>query len=123
MVLNQLSINAGYTYEEYNVSTDKTSTIGLNSLLMGGIGYTASQKFSALLLLKKGLALILVVVLGLIGWIRYKIKSLNGEEEKLSPSESMYLQEADEQQYADQNELSYYRQSGHHYSADKTEKL
>lgn len=52
-VLNQLSINAGYTYEEYNASTDKTSTIGLNSLLMGGIGYTASQKFSALLLLKK----------------------------------------------------------------------
>lgn len=90
---------------------------------MGGIGYTASQKFSALLLLKKGWALILVVVLGLIGWIRYKIKSSNGEEEKLSPSESMYLQEADEQQYADQNELSYYRQSGHHYSADKTEKL
>lgn len=67
--------------------------------------------------------MILVVVLGLIGWIRYKIKSLNGEEEQLSPSESMYLQEADEQQYADQNELSYYRQSGHPSDVDKPEKL
>ncbi|WFR64690.1 DUF2167 domain-containing protein [Paenibacillus amylolyticus] len=83
-VLKQLSINAGYTYEEYNASTDKTSTVGLNSLLLGGIGFTASQKFSMLLLLKKGWALILLVVLGLIGWIRYKIKSSNGEEETLS---------------------------------------
>ncbi|NMI04960.1 DUF2167 domain-containing protein [Paenibacillus sp. SZ31] len=121
-VLKQLSINAGYTYEEYNASTDKTSTIGLNSLLMGGIGYTASQKFSALLLLKKGWALILVVVLGLIGWIRYKIKSSHGEEETFSPSERTYLQEADEQQYADQNELSYYRQSGHPSNANKQDK-
>ncbi len=121
-VLNQLSINTGYTYEEYNASTDKTSTIGLNSLLMGGIGYTASQKFSALLLLQKGWALILVVVLGLIGWIRYKIKSSNGDEEKLSPTERTYLQEADEQQYADQNELSYYRQSTHPSNVDKSDK-
>lgn len=67
--------------------------------------------------------MILVVVLGLIGWIRYRIKSSHGEEETLSPSERTYLQEADEQQYADQNELSYYRQSGHPSDVDKPEKL
>ncbi|WP_440112478.1 DUF2167 domain-containing protein [Paenibacillus sp. QZ-Y1] len=110
-VLNNLSINTGYTYEEYNASTDKTSTVGLKSLLLGGIGYTAGLKFSLLLLLKKGWAIILVVVPGLLGWIRYQMKTSNTDDEKLSPTEKAYLQDADEQQYAEQNELSYYRKS------------
>ncbi|WP_338540588.1 DUF2167 domain-containing protein [Paenibacillus tundrae] len=108
-VLNQLSINAGYTYEEYDASTDKTSTIGLKSLIWGGIGYTGSPTNNLLLFLKKGWPVILFVVVGLIVWIRFKRSK--GDEEKLSPSERMILQEADEQQHADQNELSHYRQS------------
>lgn len=109
-VLNQLSISAGYTYEEYDASTDKTSTIGLKSLIWGGIGYTGSPTNNLLLFLKKSWFIILIVVVGLIAWIRFKRSK--GDEEKLSPAERMVLQEADEQQNADQNELSYYRQPG-----------
>ncbi|WP_145408708.1 DUF2167 domain-containing protein [Paenibacillus xylanexedens] len=108
-VLNQLSISAGYTYEEYDASTDKTSTIGLKSLIWGGIGYTGSPTNNLLLFLKKSWFIILIVVVGLIAWIRFKRSK--GDEEQLSPTERMVLQEADEQQNADQNELSYYRQS------------
>ncbi|WP_164848783.1 DUF2167 domain-containing protein [Paenibacillus sp. DCT19] len=109
-VLNQLSISAGYTYEEYDASTDKTSTIGLKSLIWGGIGYTGSPTNNLLLFLKKSWFIILIVVVGLIAWIRFKRSK--GDEEQLSPTERMVLQEADEQQNADQNELSYYRNSG-----------
>ncbi|MCM3175913.1 DUF2167 domain-containing protein [Paenibacillus sp. MER 99-2] len=109
-VLNQLSICAGYTYEEYDASTDKTSTIGLKSLIWGGIGYTGSPTNNLLLFLKKSWFIILIVVVGLIAWIRFKRSK--GDEEQLSPTERMVLQEADEQQNADQNELSYYRHSG-----------
>lgn len=109
-VLNQLSISAGYTYEEYDASTDKTSTIGLKSLIWGGIGYTGSPTNNLMLFLKKSWFIILFVVVGLIAWIRFKRSK--GDEEKLSPAERLVLQEADEQQNADQNELSYYRQPG-----------
>ncbi|MFC9711924.1 DUF2167 domain-containing protein [Paenibacillus sp. NPDC056933] len=120
MVLNRLSINTGYTYEDYDASTDKTSTVGLKSLLVGGIGYTAGQKFSILILLKKGWPFIVIVLLALLGWNKYKMKTSKKDEAMLSPTEKAYLQDADEQQYAEQNELSFYRKSGQQSETKRT---
>lgn len=120
IVLNRLSINTGYNYEDYDASTDKTSTVGLKSILLGGIGYTGGQKFSILILLKKGWPYIVVLVLCLLAWNRYKIKTSKKNEAILSPTEKAYLQDADEQQYAEQNELSYYRNSGQQSETKKT---
>ncbi|MGF9700072.1 DUF2167 domain-containing protein [Paenibacillus sp. MABNR03] len=110
-VLNQLNVNAGHTYEDYDASTDKTSTVGLKSILVGGIGYTAGQKFSILLLFKKGWYVIVPLLVGIFLWLKYRRKKSGLEDDMLSPNEKAFLQEADEQQYADQNELSYYRKS------------
>ncbi|WP_337034498.1 DUF2167 domain-containing protein [Paenibacillus illinoisensis] len=114
VVLNQLSVNPGNTYEDYDESTDKTSTVGLKSILVGGIGYTAGQKFSILLLFKKGWYVILPILIILFCWLKFRRRKQGTDDDTLSPNERAYLQEADEQQYADQNELSYYNRKSVH---------
>ncbi|WP_336783050.1 DUF2167 domain-containing protein [Paenibacillus illinoisensis] len=118
VVLNQLSVNPGNTYEDYDESTDKTSTVGLKSILVGGIGYTAGQKFSILLLFKKGWYVILPIVVILFCWLKFRRRKQGIDDDTLSPNEKAYLQEADEQQYADQNELSYYNRKSEHISPE-----
>ena len=43
-VLGHLTVNPGFRYEEYNDKTDQTSRLGLNSLVLGGIPFTAEDE-------------------------------------------------------------------------------
>jgi uncharacterized membrane-anchored protein len=103
-VLNNLSVNSGYTYGEFDASLDKKSELGLTGLILGGAGVAVAKKVGLLLLLKKGWIFIVAALAGAFGWLRRKLKGRKNppaasptespEAPTLSPAEEAYQQHA-----------------------------
>lgn len=103
-VLNNLTVNSGYTYGEFDASLDKKSELGLTGLILGGAGVAVAQKVGLLLLLKKGWIFIVAALAGAFGWLRRKLTGRkdaaaaspteSSEVPALSPAEEAYQQHA-----------------------------
>ncbi|WP_427052392.1 DUF2167 domain-containing protein [Paenibacillus sp. TC-CSREp1] len=103
-VLNNLTVNSGYTYGEFDASLDKKSELGLTGLILGGAGVAVAKKVGLLLLLKKGWIFIVAALAGAFGWLRRKLTGRkdaaaaspteSSEAPALSPAEEAYQQHA-----------------------------
>ncbi|MCK6076292.1 DUF2167 domain-containing protein [Paenibacillus silvae] len=103
-VLNNLTVNSGYTYGEFDASLDKKSELGLTGLILGGAGVAVAKKVGLLLLLKKGWIFIVAALAGAFGWLRRKLTGRKNtlaasstespEAPTLSPAEEAYRQHA-----------------------------
>jgi len=99
-VLNNLTVNSGHTYEEFDPSVDKKSELGLTSLILGGAGVAVAKKVGLLLLLKKGWFVIVAAIVAVFGWIRRLLTGRKKDtapkpsQDSLSPAEEAYQQHA-----------------------------
>ncbi|MBR2563835.1 MAG: DUF2167 domain-containing protein [Paenibacillus sp.] len=101
-VLNNLKVNQGYTYEEFDASLDKKSELGLTGLILGGAGVAVAKKAGLLVLLKKGWIVIAAVVVGAFSWLRRKLNGRKQESSSIESTEDTSISPAEEayQQHA-----------------------
>ncbi|MGQ8874299.1 DUF2167 domain-containing protein [Paenibacillus sp. TSA_86.1] len=120
-VLQHLTVNPGYKYEDYNDKTDQTSRLGLNSLVLGGIPFTAEDE-GIWSFLKHRWYWGLIGLILLFSWVRYQQKrdALHQEETQYPVTREYNYEEHEQQHSAEQNELTYYRSSDTRSKTDNT---
>ncbi|WP_434749527.1 DUF2167 domain-containing protein [Paenibacillus amylolyticus] len=120
-VLQHLTVNPGYKYDDYNNKTDQTSRLGLNSLVLGGIPFTAEDE-GVWRFLKQRWYWGLIGLILLFSWVRYQQKrdALHQEETQYPVTREYNDEEHEQQHSAEQNELTYYRSSDTRSKTDNT---
>ncbi|WP_339832514.1 DUF2167 domain-containing protein [Paenibacillus sp. FSL R7-0272] len=74
MVLQNIKIKNGHTYQEYNASLDKKSELGLIHLIPGGDGIAATKKEERQTLIKKGMIFIVTACVAAFIFIKLRRK-------------------------------------------------